>query len=153
MGVYADDLLVRVSKIVLANDFFKAMGMLSIKYLGKVRKFLGMRVVLKDGSYMLDQQATIEELLEQHRLVDVNGVRSTMSDGSNGTEEELMLLKVQRYTQSKPSVRDFQSLLGNLLWLARCTRPDVCLAVHIALRRTHKPTISDWKLSKRVRVT
>ena len=91
------------------------MGVLFIKNLGNASKFLGMRVVLKDGSYMLDQ---LEELLEQHRLVDVNGVRSTMSDGSNGTEEELMLLKVQRYTQSKPSVRDFQSLVGNLLcWL------------------------------------
>ena len=126
------------------------MGVLFIKNLGNASKFLGMRVVLKDGSYMLDQ---LEELLEQHRLVDANGVRSLMSDDSNGTEEELIFLKVQRGTQGEPSMRDFQSLVGSLLWLARCTRPDVCLAVHIALRRTHKPTIRDWKLSKRVRVT
>ena len=113
------------------------MGVLFIKNLGNASKFLGMRVVLKDGSYMLDQ---LEELLEQHRLVDANGVRSLMSDDSNGTEEELMLLKLQR---SEPYMRDFQSLVGSLMWLARCTRPDVCFAVHKATRRTQKLTISD----------
>ena len=83
-------------------------------------------------------------------LVDANGVRFPLSDDSNGTEEELMFLKVQRGTQSEPPMRDFQSLVGSQLWLARCTCPDLCFAVHKATRRTHKPTISDWKLAKRV---
>ena len=133
VGVYVYDLLVTASKRVLVNDFFKAIGVLYIKDIGEVSKFLGMRVVLKDGSYMLDQQATIEELLEQHRLLDANGVLSSMSNDSNGTEEELMLLKLQR---SEPYMRDFQSLVGSLMWLARCTRPDVCFAVHKATWRT-----------------
>ena len=140
VGVYVYDLLVTASKRVLVNDFFKSIGVLYIKDIGEVSKFLGMRVVLKDGSYMLDQQATIEELLEQHRLLDANGVLSSMSNDSNGTVEELMLLKLQR---SEPYMRDFQSLVGSLMWLARCTRPDVCFAVHKATRRTQKLTISD----------
>ena len=49
VGVYVYDLLVTASKRVLVNDFFKAMGVLSIKDRGEVSKFLSMRVVLKDG--------------------------------------------------------------------------------------------------------
>ncbi len=44
------------------------------------------------------------------------------------------------------SVRAFQSITGSLLWLARCTRPDVLFAVHKMTGKTHAPTKSDWKL-------
>lgn len=60
VGVYVDDLLVTASKKVLAQYFFSDMCMLSIKDLGKVSKFLGMRVVHKDGVFFLYQQAAIE---------------------------------------------------------------------------------------------
>nr|CCA27717.1 conserved hypothetical protein [Albugo laibachii Nc14]CCA27745.1 conserved hypothetical protein [Albugo laibachii Nc14] len=54
-GVYVDDLLVTVSLDDLVGDFFKGMETLSIKDLGKVRKFLGMRVELSDkDGYTLD---------------------------------------------------------------------------------------------------
>ena len=48
------------------------------------------------------------------------------------------------------SVKAFQSLVGSLLWIARCTRPDMCFAVHRATIQTHAPTIKDWKMAKRV---
>ena len=34
--------------------------------------------------------------------------------------------------------------------MARCTRPDIAFAAHRSTRRTHSPTISDWKLAKRI---
>jgi len=37
-----------------------------------------------------------------------------------------------------------------LLWIARCTRPDISFAVHKATRHTHQPRTSDWKLAKRI---
>ncbi|KAE9028332.1 hypothetical protein PR002_g10426 [Phytophthora rubi] len=37
------------------------------------------------------------------------------------------------------------------MWVARCTRPDIAFAVHKTSRRTHDPTVVDWKLAKRVR--
>ncbi|POM68328.1 Integrase catalytic core protein [Phytophthora palmivora] len=43
-----------------------------------------------------------------------------------------------------------KSLVGSLLWIARCTKPDIAFAVHKATRRTHAPTVADWKLVKRV---
>ena len=37
-----------------------------------------------------------------------------------------------------------------MLWIARCTRPDICFAVHKATRQTHKPTSKNWKTAKRI---
>ena len=37
-------------------------------------------------------------------------------------------------------IREFQSLVGSLLWIARCTRPDIAFTVHKASRQTHAPT-------------
>lgn len=48
------------------------------------------------------------------------------------------------------TTRKFQSLVESLLWLVRCKRPDIAFAVHKSSRRAHAPTISDWKLSKKV---
>ncbi|OWY98658.1 Copia protein [Phytophthora megakarya] len=47
-------------------------------------------------------------------------------------------------------VKMFQSLVGSLLWIARCTRPDIAFAVHKVTRRTHCTTLADGKLAKRI---
>ncbi|CAI5714960.1 unnamed protein product [Peronospora effusa] len=47
-------------------------------------------------------------------------------------------------------LKSFQSMVGSLLWIARCTRPDICFAVHKTTRQTHKPTVKDWKTAERI---
>ena len=72
VGVYVDNLLVQLMQLWY-KIFFISMGSLSIKDLWEVQKFLGMRIELdKRNGYTFDQQATIEELLEQHGLTDAN---------------------------------------------------------------------------------
>ena len=48
------------------------------------------------------------------------------------------------------TVKVFQSLVGSLLWISRCTRPDIAFAVHKASRRTNNPTMGDYKLAKKI---
>ncbi|KAE9041243.1 hypothetical protein PR003_g7581 [Phytophthora rubi] len=46
------------------------------------RRFLGMRVELDEvGGYILDQQAAIEELMEQYGFADAIGVRAPIGEG------------------------------------------------------------------------
>ncbi|OWY98094.1 Copia protein [Phytophthora megakarya] len=44
----------------------------------------------------------------------------------------------------------FQSLVGSLLWITRCTRPDITFSVHKATRKTHGPSMAGWQLAKRI---
>ena len=46
------------------------------------------------------------------------------------------------------TIHAFQSLVGSLLWVARCSRPDIAFAVNKAIRQTHAPRVLDWKLVK-----
>ena len=53
-------------------------------------------------------------------------------------------------TAKRPTIKSFQSLVGSLLWVARCSRPDIAYAVHRATRRSHAPSDHDMKLARQV---
>ena len=48
------------------------------------------------------------------------------------------------------TIKDFQSLVGSLLWSSRCTRPDKSFSVHRGSRRPHQPTMVDYQLAKKI---
>ncbi len=39
----------------------------------------------------------------------------------------------------------FKSAVGSLMYLARCTRPDIAYAVGKVARNSENPTLDDWK--------
>ena len=150
--VYVDDLLFTASSQKLVKLFFETINCLSKKDLGEARKFLGMRVNVGDlNTYTLDQQASIEEMLQYHGLSESNGVRASIGEDANEVEKDPGYLTTWAGRADEPTIHDFQSLVGSLLWVARCTHPDISFAVHKATRRTHQPTMSDWKLAKKIR--
>ena len=59
-------------------------------------------------------------------------------------------LLAERKEKDGATVRDFQSLVGSLLWIARRSRPDIAYAVHRATRQSHAPRVADWNLAKRI---
>lgn len=64
VDVYVDDLLATGTDAAAAEQFFNKLGILSIKDLGAVSKFLCMCVAIDSiGAYVLDQAAAIDELL------------------------------------------------------------------------------------------
>ena len=44
----------------------------------------------------------------------------------------------------------YQSIVGSLLWIARCTRPDILFAVQVATRKNHAPSEGDLKIVKQI---
>ncbi|CAI5703653.1 unnamed protein product [Peronospora effusa] len=151
VGVYVDDLLVTGTEQGAVDEFFMEMSSLSIKDLGVVNKFLGLRINLNDETgYVLDQEVMIDLLLKEFGLDSANGVRTPIGDECNAEDEDTVEYLSAKGTKGEPSVKSFQSLVGSLLWIARCTRPDICFAVHKATRQTHKPTTKDWKVAKSI---
>uniref|UniRef100_A0AAV1TK07 Reverse transcriptase Ty1/copia-type domain-containing protein n=1 Tax=Peronospora matthiolae TaxID=2874970 RepID=A0AAV1TK07_9STRA len=127
------------------------MTCLSIKHLGVVNKLLVLQIKMDESKgYLLDQQVTIELLLKEFGPDSANGVRTPTSDECNLEDEDVQKILPEKSAKNDPSVNSFQSMVGSLLWIARCTRPDICFAVHKATRQTHKPTTKDWKTAKRI---
>ena len=122
-----------------------------VKYLGIVKKFLGLQISLDDTcGHILDQEVMIDGLLRDFQLESANRVRTPIGDDCNADDDNVSDKLSARATSDEQRLRSFRSLVESLLWIARCTRPDICLAVHKATLQTHKPTVKDWKVAKRI---
>ena len=124
-------------KQMLASKF-------DIKDLGKLTYFLGMSVVQDQGELTtwIAQPAYIKKLLEKQGLGDSKPVGTPVDPGSH-------LLKA---TEDEEAVDQqlYQSLVGSLMYLSVCTRPDIAYAVSTLARFSNKPNRSHWTAAKRV---
>uniref|UniRef100_A0AAV1TB36 Reverse transcriptase Ty1/copia-type domain-containing protein n=1 Tax=Peronospora matthiolae TaxID=2874970 RepID=A0AAV1TB36_9STRA len=151
VGVYVDDLLATGTSAAAVERFFASLASLSIKDLGRVSKLLGMRVTHNgQNGYTLDQEEAIRDLLRDNGLADANSTWTPIDDSCYELEEGDAELLGTPSAQLGPTVHQFQSLVGSLLWVACCTRPDIAFAVHKVTRRVHAPRLADWKLDKRI---
>ncbi|OWY90907.1 LOW QUALITY PROTEIN: Yokozuna, partial [Phytophthora megakarya] len=84
-------------------------------------------------------------------MEDAHGVRAMIGEECNDKPafQEELLPAVDK-TGDLPSDLHSASLVGGVLLLARCTRPDIAFSVHKATRQTHQRRLGDWKLCKRV---
>uniref|UniRef100_A0AAV1TVF5 Reverse transcriptase Ty1/copia-type domain-containing protein n=1 Tax=Peronospora matthiolae TaxID=2874970 RepID=A0AAV1TVF5_9STRA len=103
-----------------------------------------------DGAYRIDQKEAIKELLRAHGMSDANSKKTTIGDECYEVVNGDTALLEKTSAGGGATNNAFQSLVGSLLWVARCSRPDIAFAVHKATRQTHAPRLLDWKLAKRV---
>ncbi|KAE9047556.1 hypothetical protein PR001_g4168 [Phytophthora rubi] len=88
VGVYVDDLLATATREELVDKFFEDMAALSIKNLGYLSRFLGMRVHYDDHHvYELDQEVAIDELLHKFGMQNVHGERAPIGEECNDNPE------------------------------------------------------------------
>ncbi|KAG6617388.1 Integrase catalytic core protein [Phytophthora cinnamomi] len=98
--------------------------------------------------YHLDQEAAIEDLLREFGMEAAHAIRTPI--GMEWNENDMTEALPMSGGVGVVTVGRFHSLVGSLLWISRCTRPDKSFAVHKATRKTHNPSMSDWKLAKRI---
>nr|CCA18616.1 PREDICTED: similar to pol polyprotein putative [Albugo laibachii Nc14]CCA20572.1 PREDICTED: similar to pol polyprotein putative [Albugo laibachii Nc14] len=151
VGVYVDDLLITGTTVERIDQFFTDIKVLDLKDLGIVERFLGMRIEwTNEGGYCIDQEQKIEGVIEKHCLAEANLVRVPIPEMQviEGDNERLKEKDVGLHRV--PTIKDFQSLVGSLLWVSRCTRPEITFAVHRVTRRSQAPTMQDYQLAKRI---
>lgn len=150
VGIYVDDVLATATSSHEVEDFFNDMQVVELKNLGVVSKFLGILFRYDDDNgWKLNQEHVIDEMLERFGLVDSAAVRVPIG-GDDGDEEVALLPSDGKGSPNRPTVQNFQSLVGSLLWISRCTRPDIAFAVHRVTRRSHAPSEGDWRLAKEI---
>uniref|UniRef100_A0AAV1UV27 LAGLIDADG endonuclease n=1 Tax=Peronospora matthiolae TaxID=2874970 RepID=A0AAV1UV27_9STRA len=110
-----------------------------------------MRVALDgDGGCVLYQEEAISDLLLEHGFMDAKSTFTQIgADCYQMQSIDSVQLKATS-TNGAPINREFQSLVGSLLWVARCTIFDIAFAVHKTKRQTREPWLHDWKPAKRV---
>ena len=145
IGVCVDDL------ILAANDKAKMKKVkeelsskVDIKGLGKLSYFLGMSIVQnqKEKETWIGQPAYTEKLLAKMGMSDCKPVKTPVDPGNR-------LVKAAEDEEALDQPL-YQSVVGGLMYLATCTRPDIACAVGMLARFSSKPNRSHWVAAKRV---
>ncbi|KAE8884915.1 hypothetical protein PF010_g28249 [Phytophthora fragariae] len=151
VGVYVDDILVTATSVEKVDKFFQDMQVVELKDLGVVSKFLGVAFSYdEEDGWDLDQEQVIQDMLVKFGLDKAAPVSTPIGGEQDGEAPGELLPSGGAGTPGRPTVRTFQSLVGSLLWISRCTRPDISFAVHRATRNSHAPSKADWRLAKRI---
>lgn len=117
-----------------------------IKDMGPVTKFIGIQFERDRNSRQLwmHQGEYITYLLEEYNLLDCNPVRLPLdSHHPFGKPDDVHATIPNLPTQ-------FRKLIGELLYLAICTRPDISFAVNSLAQHNSKPLPSHYAAAKRL---
>jgi len=98
-----------------------------------INYILGIKVEKENNKYIISQTGFIEKLLKTFNM-EYTRKTNTPCVGDNKISEN-----------NKPfNITTYKSAIGSLIYLAKCTRPDISFAVGKAARNSEHPTISDW---------
>jgi hypothetical protein len=139
---YVDDLLIASQSLTLINEFKKKLAeRFEMSDLGELKYILGIQVSQKSGRITISQQHYVDELLEKFKMPECKGYTTPMEPGA-------ALVKA---TESDTIVdAPYASLIGSLLYLSNCTRPDITFAVNRLSAFNAQPTTQHWQAAKRV---
>ena len=142
--VYVDDILIIAKDLELVKDIKKAlMTTFDARDLGEAAYFLGWEIKRDrvKKTIKVTQQRMTADLVNKYGMKNVRPKTTPMSTALKMTKkgEEL-----------DTNVYHFSELVGSLLYLSVCTRPDIAQATGALARYMSKPTTEHWTAAKGV---
>jgi len=142
--VYVDDLLLAGKSLATINKVKAALlNTFAIRDLGEARFYLGFEIKRDRAARTLhiSQKRYTSGLLAKYGMIHSNP-RSTPMDPNVQLSIEGEPLDIKMYPYSE--------VVGSLLYLAVCSRPDISFAVGALARHMAKPTNDHWSAAKGV---
>ena len=137
---YVDDYFIASSDPKLTEKFINAFKKrFTVTVLGEPSTVLQMGVTLSRNSVSISQKRFILDLADAHGLRDCAPMQTQM-------EKDIELLPAKECDLNVP----FRSLIGALLWVARCTRPDIMFAVIYLSRFSASFDVQHFRHAKRI---
>jgi hypothetical protein len=146
--LYVDDILVAGSNMqdinVLKNKLSNSFVM---KDLGVAKKILGMRITIdrKNRKLTLSQGEYIEKVLERFRMQNEKLLSTPLANHFKLTKE--MCPKTQEEIEYMSMV-PYSSIVGCLMYVMVCTRPNIAHAVEVVRRYMNNPGKEHWEAVK-----
>ena len=117
--VWVDDLIIAASSDAVMGSVKKALKQkFVLKDLGKLAYFLGIHFEQGNGYVKMNQKRYLNKLLEKFGMLDCKP-RCTPSEQKITCNENDELVDSRRYRE----------IIGSLIYLMTCTRPDICWTV------------------------
>jgi len=145
VGVYVDDIVVACKSEVRLKEFKQGLcRKFEVKDLGKLRHFLGIKVVQDEvsGDVWIGQSVYVGKVLERFGMQEAKSVATPVDTSTKlvkATEDDEVFDRAV-----------YQSAVGSLLYLSTSTRPDIAFAVGNVARFSANPTKRHWTGVKRI---
>ena len=142
--IYVDDIgLISKDTKELNATKAKIMETFEARDLGSCTYFLGMDIIRdrENRSITLAQHRLTNDLLTKYNMLEAKSLSTPLSVATKLTKEGDIL---------DPSEYPYAQLVGSLMYLSICTRPDISQAVGALARYMAKPTMAHWQAAKGV---
>ncbi|MCF8704107.1 hypothetical protein L3055_11275, partial [Corynebacterium sp. MC-02] len=139
--LYVDDMLIMSRDIANVNATKRMLASkFDMKDLGVADLILGIRIHKTPQGLALSQSHYIEKVLDKFKYLNFN-VAKTPIDVS---------FALQKNEGESDSQLDYARVLGSLMYIMNCTRPDIACAISKLSRFTSNPNQTHWMAMKRV---
>ena len=143
--VYVDDILIAGKAKESVNSVKSSLqAIFDIRDLGDAGTFIGMEIMRdrQAGSLKISQKRMASELVTKYGLNDSKIKDTPLSTNIKLSKSDGVLLDKEKFRYSE--------LVGSLLYLSVCTRPDISQAVGALSRYMATPTEAHWQAAKAV---
>ena len=139
---YVDDLLIAGSSAARVDSIKRQlMKVFDMHDLGDATEYLGMKLTRDRaaGTIKLSQSAMVVDILQRYSMSEAKPKPTPISDSTRIQKDgEPLDTKLAPYS----------SLVGSLLYLSVCTRPDIAWATNVLSKYLSCPTDAHWQLAK-----
>ena len=143
LTIWVDDILLfGTSEKLIEQTISDVQQIWEVTVLGEPAKIVGIEITQTEDSIKIAQKMYIKSILEREGLSEINSVTTPLDlniklepnpDGSEGNRSN-----------------SFARLLGELQFLANCTRPDIAFAVNRLASYTANPSLQHFTAVKRI---
>ncbi|GFT62966.1 retrovirus-related Pol polyprotein from transposon TNT 1-94 [Trichonephila clavipes] len=139
--MYVDDLAIFCNNDKMYEDIVSKIKNVFEVVENKTNKFLGMEIEKCENGIYLSQCDYINSLLVKHNLENCKSVKTPIVKGED---------KIFPSTNEFIDITMYQELIGELLYLANRTRPDISFVMSYLSQFNHNPDKRHYNLAKRV---
>ncbi|EPZ32839.1 hypothetical protein O9G_006229, partial [Rozella allomycis CSF55] len=138
LGVYVDDILIaeetkeRVEDVV---EYIKTKY--KIDLLGEINWFLGIGIERDGNELRMSQKSAIEGILKRFNMEDANEYTIPVEPKKVYSKCDSPVIGSPEHQEMKDV--PYRQAVGSLIYLAKCTRPDIAYAVSLASRFLSNP--------------
>ena len=139
--LYVDDMLILGSNMdVIKSTKQMLSSKFDMKDLGVADVILGIKISRTQDGLVLSQSHYIEQVLEKFKAYNINPKRSPVD----------VNLHLAKNTGISISQLEYSRILGSLMYVMNCTRPDIAYSVSKLSRYTSNPGKDHWTAILRV---
>ncbi|WIA41017.1 hypothetical protein OEZ86_004655 [Tetradesmus obliquus] len=140
---YVDDILIAAPTISAVESIKRSlMSVFDARDLGETNHYLGINIIRDRGSgtIKLSQELMIREVVEHYGLTEAKTLSTPLSHSIKLSAGDGDLLDTETYPYSQ--------LIGKLMYIMVCTRPDIAYAVGALARYMSKPRMPHWQAAR-----